>query len=183
MKRFRAISIIALFVITLPAVASADTFRARLSGYEEAPTTLDTDGSGRFRASIREQGTVIEYVLTYRSLESAVTQAHIHFGRPATAGGVALFLCTNLAPPAGVPAPPACPAAPATIRGSLTAADVIALPTQGIAAGAAGFAEMVNAIRAGAAYANVHTVGRPGGEIRGQLDGHSRHDGRDDDDD
>jgi len=36
-----------------------------------------------------------------------------------------LFLCTNGTPPANVPAPPACPAAPATVRGTLTAADLI----------------------------------------------------------
>ena len=55
-------------------------------------------------------------------------------------------------------------------------ADVIAVAGQSIDAGAAGFADIVKAIRAGAAYANVHTVGHPGGEIRGAL-------GRDDDDD
>jgi hypothetical protein len=31
------------------------------------------------------------------------------------------------------------------------------------------FDELIAAIRAGATYANVHTVGRPGGEIRGQI--------------
>ena len=30
-------------------------------------------------------------------------------------------------------------------------------------------------MRAGAAYVNVHTMERPGGEIRGQLDGSDRH--------
>ena len=38
---------------------------------------------------------------------------------------------------------------------------------QGIAAGE--FAELVRALRAGAAYANVHTTAHPGGEIRGQV--------------
>ena len=31
------------------------------------------------------------------------------------------------------------------------------------------FGELVRALRAGAAYANVHTTGVPGGEIRGQI--------------
>ena len=43
------------------------------------------------------------------------------------------------------------------------------MPGQGIAAGAAGFAAMVDALRNGAAYAKVHTTARPGGVIRGGL--------------
>jgi len=107
--------------------------------------------------------------LTYRDLSSPVTQAHIHFGRPAISGGIVLFLCMNLTPPGGVPTPQACPNAPATITGTLTAADVIPLPDQGIDPGAAGFAEMIEAIRAVATYANVHTTVHPGGEIRSRL--------------
>jgi CHRD domain len=81
-----------------------------------------------------------------------------------------VFLCTNLTPPAGVPTPQPCPPAPATITGTLTQADVIAVPEQGIDSGAAGFAELIRAIRASAAYVNVYTVNHPGGEIRGRLD-------------
>ena len=99
-------------------------------------------------------------------------QAHIHFGRPAISGGIVLFLCTNLTPPDGVPTPQACPNAPATITGTLTAVDVIPLPAQGIDPGAAGFAEMIEAIPAGATYANVHTTVHPGGEIRSRLRAH-----------
>jgi hypothetical protein len=55
------------------------------------------------------------------------------------------------------------------VNGTLTATNVIAVAGQGIDAGAAGFAAMVQALRNGAAYANVHTTLRPGGEIRGPL--------------
>ncbi|PYO44319.1 MAG: hypothetical protein DMD33_03270 [Gemmatimonadetes bacterium] len=82
-----------------------------------------------------------------------------------------LFLCTNLSPPSGPPTPPPCPTFSGTVTGTLTAANVIAVPGQGIDSGAAGFAEMLEAIRVGAAYANVHTTSHPGGEIRGRLDG------------
>jgi hypothetical protein len=34
------------------------------------------------------------------------------------------------------------------------------------------FARILDAIRAGAAYANVHTTARPGGEVRGQIHSH-----------
>jgi hypothetical protein len=169
-----------------PALAEGrSSFVTNLTGYQETPVTLNSPGSGEFAAKIGKNGTSIDYVLTYRDLPTNVLQAHIHFGRPALSGGVVLFLCTNLAPPAGVPTPPACPQAPvggadATVTGTLTAANVIPVPNQGIHAGATGFAEMVEAIRNGAAYANVHTQERPTGEIRGALG--KAHDEQDDED-
>ena len=171
----RGTSLVGFAVVTLigtgaPAVAAAEVVTTRLAGYQETPQTINTGGRGSFVARISEDGTTIEYELTYTSLSSSATQSHIHFGRPSLSGGVALFLCTNLSnAPASVPTPQACPAAPATITGTLTAANVIALPAQGIDSGAAGFAEMLAAIRAGAAYVNVHTTLHPAGEIRGRV--------------
>ena len=170
-----------LTAVVAPVTADDQTVRARLSGYQETPVTLNTTASGEFTARVHDGETAIDYELTYRDTGSAVTQAHIHFGRPAIGGGIVLFLCTNLGnAPAGVPTPPACPAAPATVTGTLTAADVIAVAGQGIDSGTTGFAQILRAIRAGAAYANVHTTGRPSGEIRGSLghnwrDGHHEH--------
>ena len=50
---------------------------------------------------------------------------------------------------------------------ALTAADVVGPANQGIAAGQ--MARVIDAIRAGAAYGNVHSTMFPGGETRGQL--------------
>lgn len=176
MKRHTMLSgVLAVALVTMivaPVTAADDTVTTRLSGYQETPMTINSTASGEFKATIRAGGTAIDYELTYRDTESPVTQSHIHFGRPALSGGIVLFLCTNLTPPPGVPTPQACPAAPATITGTLTAADVIALPAQGIDAGAAGFAEMLEAIEVGAAYVNVHTIGHPSGEMRGRLPAH-----------
>jgi CHRD domain len=150
-------------------------FATNLNGYQETPVTINSAGSGNFALRISKDGTSIQYQLSYKNLPSDVTQAHIHFGRPSLTGGVVLFLCTTLTPPAGVPVPPTCPPSPATVSGTLTMADVVAVTGQSIDAGATGFAEVLQAIRAGAAYANVHTTGHPSGEIRGSL-------GDDDDD-
>src|SRR5437870_2213203 len=156
-----------------PNTTSQPTVTTELTGYQETPLTINSPGSGEFTATIQGNGTAIAYTLTYRDLSSPVTQAHIHFGRPAISGMIVLFLCnTSGSPPATVPTPPPCPAAPATVTGTLTAADVIARPAQGIDPGAAGFAEMLKAFQAGAAYANVHTTLFPSGEIRGRLQTH-----------
>jgi hypothetical protein len=167
------IAFLAMVVGLVAADKDKDTIRTRLSGLEETTATINTPASGEFTATISEDGTSIKYVETYRDLSSTVTQSHIHYGRPGLSGQVVLFLCTNLTPPVGPPKPQACPtASPATISGTLTEADVIASPVvggQGIDAGAAGFAEMVKAIRTGSAYVNVHTINHPGGEIRGRL--------------
>jgi hypothetical protein len=56
------------------------------------------------------------------------------------------------------------------VSGTITSADVIGPAGQGIAPGE--FDELVRALREGATYANVHTTLYPGGEIRGQIDGH-----------
>ena len=58
------------------------------------------------------------------------------------------------------------------MTGTFRAADVIGPAVQGIAPGE--FDELVKALRAGVAYANVHTDLHPGGEIRGQLDDQGR---------
>ena len=64
------------------------------------------------------------------------------------------------------PTPP-CPAAPATVSGTLDAADVIGPAGQGIAAGE--FAELLDAMRSGSTYVNIHTTTFGGGEIRAQI--------------
>lgn len=163
-----------MLMFVAPVIAADNTATARLSGYQETPVAFNSPGSGEFKVRISPDESSIDYELQYRDLSVlAPTQAHIHFGRPGLGGGVAFFLCTNLTPlPSGVPAPQACPNGPATITGTLTAADVIAISGQGIAAGTTGFAAMVKAIREGATYANVHTTTVPSGEIRGAINDH-----------
>jgi hypothetical protein len=139
-------------------------FRAVLEGTQEVPA-LSTEGRGSFRARIANDGGAIYYELAYAALEGTVTQAHIHIGQKDVNGGIAIFLCSNLGNgPAGTQA---CPAAPARITGVITATDVIGPAAQGVTAGE--LDEVIQALREGVAYANVHSTLFPGGEIRSQL--------------
>ena len=158
-----------------------------LNGYEENPD-ISTVGTGSFEARLSKDGTSLHYKLSYSGLEGNVQQSHVHFGKPAINGGISFFLCTNLGNgPAGTPL---CPGTTeGTVEGDIEAADVLALVTpppatagQGIEAG--NLAEILAAMRAGHAYANVHTTKWPGGEIRAQLNNRNfKHGHHDDDDD
>lgn len=148
--------------------AGQDIIRVQLSGYAETPLALSTPASAQFRLQINERTEEITYRLSYADFQTAVTQAHVHFGTPAQTGGISFFLCSNLGNgPAGTQA---CPAAPATISGTITPADVIGPIPQGIAAGE--FGEIVQAVHAGLTYVNVHSVAFPVGEVRSQLGHH-----------
>jgi hypothetical protein len=170
MSRSFKVAVVMALVLTVGgatvAIGTGHRFSARasLTGYEEVPA-ISTPGSGSFRASLSRDGSEIAFKLKYGGIPTTVTQAHIHFGQLSVNGGITLFLCTNLGNgPAGTAA---CPAS-GEVTGTLTAEDVVgAAAAQGIAAGE--FAEVVQAIRAGVAYVNVHSTAYPGGEIRGQL--------------
>ena len=166
-------AVVAVGVVGLGTVAMASDRgdRETLSGYEEVPA-LSTPGVGELRTSIARSKDEIRYELTFGDLESDATQAHIHFENATNNGPIVVFLCSNLGNgPAGTQA---CPAAGGTISGTIRPVDIGAgAVANGIAAGE--FDEFVRAIRAGATYVNVHSVVRPGGEIRAQLD--DEHDG------
>ena len=152
---------------TVAVAGGGDSIREELTGYEETLVAVSTTGNGSFRARIDEGQQEISYRLRYADLEGTVSQAHIHFGARAQSGGISVFLCTNGGNgPAGTQL---CPAAPATVTGTIRPVDVIGPAAQGITAGQ--FAELVDAIRAGVTYVNVHSSLYPGGEIRAQLEG------------
>ena len=153
--------------ITLTAQAGPFKGHADMSGYQENPT-LSSSGRGTTDVQISRDGQSVSYTLTYSGINTNILFAHIHLGRPAVNGGIMVFLCTNGAPPAGAPTPPPCPQNSGTVSGTLTAANVLTItPNQGITAG--DFSEFVQALRAEAAYANLHSMTFPAGEIRGQV--------------
>lgn len=174
MARLKSLSIVMTLVLagalTISLTAQGGPFRghADLSGFQENPT-LSTPARGTIDVDISRDGQSLSYTLTYRGFNTNVRFAHIHLGRPAINGSIMVFLCTNETPPVGVPTPKPCPQNGGTVTDTLTAANVLATtnPAQGVAAGE--FDEFVQALRAEAAYANVHSATFPAGEIRGQV--------------
>ena len=183
-----AAATLAAFTVGFSAAAMADedrndgdTFAARLSGYNEVhfiatvPAlrgAVSTRARGSFRAVIDDRAQRIDYELSFEGLEADVTQSHIHFGQRHTVGGIVVWLCQT----PGTPAPdlvasvtPFCPTPDGTVTGTIVPAQVLTATGQGINAGE--FNEVARAIRAGAAYANVHSATFGAGEIRGQIRG------------
>lgn len=153
----------------------AKEFSARLSGFNEVPLTILSPGTGTLQLSIDTAAATIKYTLSYSGVTTPVTQAHIHFGKKHTAGGIIAFLCSNLAnPPAGTPP---CPQFEGTVSGTITAGQVVAQEQQNFSGG--DFNALVSAIVSETSYANVHTTKFPAGEIRGQIRdvNHSDHHG------
>src|SRR5467141_3606183 len=159
--------------------ARSEDLRARLIGYQEVPS-VSTPASGEFEGKISRDDGLIEYDLSFSGLVGTVQQSHIHFAQRGVNGSVVVWLCqtaTTPAPAAVAALTPVCPQS-GTVKGTITAANVITAGTASQQILAGELAEVLAAIRAGVAYANVHaTPLNPGGEIRGQLRAEER--GRD----
>jgi hypothetical protein len=174
--RGHRIAAITLATAGLAGVTFANGLRqwsASLIGYNEVPA-VSTVAGGAFNATVSHDDTSVSWELSYADLEGTVTQSHIHVGQVGVNGGISVWLCSNLTSPPTPPGVQPCPAPPATITGTFTAADVVGPTAQGVEPGQ--FSELLAAIRAGRAYANVHSTKFPGGEVRGQLatgSGHS----------
>jgi len=143
---------------------------ANLIGFQEVPV-VSTVATGEFHGVINPGDQSIDYTLTYSGLQGATTQqAHIHIGQRSVNGGIVIWFCQSASNqgPAGTPN---CTNGSGTFSGTITAANVVAIggANVGQQVGAGEFSKVLAAIRAGKAYANVHTNLSTGGEIRGQI--------------
>jgi hypothetical protein len=136
--------------------AEASTrFEAVLSGQEEVPA-VTTTASGRTEFQLLRNGTELTYTLAVSNIQN-VTMAHIHRGARGQNGPIIAYLFG--------PVPGFSATTSTTLKsGSLTAADVIA-----VAGFNGSFDALVEEMRQGNTYVNVHTTTRPAGEIRGQI--------------
>ena len=168
MTRRRVLVFLGCAVVVAAAVAimlgdrafaqAGQTIQGGLSGFQEVPV-ISTTGTGSFVGVIVTGDTAINYQLNYSNTQGTVSMAHIHIGQAGVNGGIVAFLCGGGGKPACPPTGP--------VTGTIAAADIQAVPSQGIAAGE--LAEVLAAIRAGVTYANVHTSTFGGGEIRGRI--------------
>ena len=137
--------------------ADTQVFSATLHGDNEVPP-INSDGKAEFRMEVANS---ITFSLTFSGLSTPLAVAHLHFAPTKVAGGVMIFLC-------GGGNQPVCPAATSgTITGTISEANVTGPVAQGINAG--DLTSALEAVGDGNAYANMHTMKFPGGEIRGQV--------------
>ena len=185
MKKLRILTVVMAGLLATGTMANAERIEAELTGFEEVPV-VSTFASGDFLARISRDEQSIEFLLKYRGLQGTVQQGHIHIAQLSVNGSIVIWLCQTSAPfldPTGLA--DQCPAGKETeavVTGKITKANVITGGTASQQLTAGDLAEVIRAIRAGAAYANVHTDLSPGGEIRGQIEDKDRKDKDDRDD-
>ena len=132
-----------------------DQFAATLTGAEEVPPVTTSAGAVA-NFTLNPDGTLFFELRATAPIENA-TQAHIHLGGRGQNGPVVLFLMPFNA------AGQDFAAGDVIASGTASDSNVIARP---------GFtptiANLVNRMRQGRTYSNLHTIAFPGGEIRGQ---------------
>ena len=169
MQRFAtALLLSVMFLPTLGDPGSAQQVRSeRLLGGNENPPVI-SDGSGSFRARLRDDRISFRLRYDVASDGSDVLQAHLHIANPGTNGDVVAFLCANVE---DAPTDRECPPSPGEVTGDIFAEDVLPIPRDtGDLIEAEDLEGLKRLIRQSSVYANVHTNDHPGGEIRGQLE-------------
>jgi hypothetical protein len=150
---FQILIVIAILAVSggvNPAYASGGSsfnFIAVLKGANEIPP-VDTRATGVAQLKLNQDETELSYRLIVANIDN-VTQAHIHCGASDVNGPVVVFLFgLGLAEnPNGVLA-----------TGTITAGDVIPRPSSEVCpGGVANFDDLVEKMRTGQAYVNVHT--------------------------
>ena len=181
MKKVRRLIfvVVALFslAVTATVVAESLNFNTHLKSDEEVMplgVVNNSRAQGQANFKLSSDGTSLHYKLIAANIEN-VFQAHIHMGPVGVNAPVVVWLFPSTTPGAG-------PAGQGRTDGVLAEGTITAANLVGPLAGHP-FSELVDAIRAGNAYVNVHTNDGvapintgpgdfPGGEIRGQLQMH-----------
>lgn len=157
-------SALAFLVLSLavlgPALAAPPekrNFTAHLSGEEEVPPA-DTEAQGQAIFRLSKDSSELSYKLITANVENVV-QAHVHLAPAGANGSVVAWLYPS-SPPAEL--------LPGRSDGVLAEGVITADDLVGPFAGG-DLSDLMEAMRAGNTYVNVHTNQVPGGEIRGQI--------------
>ncbi len=135
-----------------PGLAGEDRkFVAHLDGANEVPPVEDTLAQGQ--VTFRLVGNALQHRLNVAHIEDVVA-AHVHCAPDGVNGPVGVTLFSG---------------GPVTLNGTLSDGPISG-PDPGNGCGWADLDDIVDAMRSGDTYVNVHTFpAHPGGEIRGQL--------------
>jgi hypothetical protein len=133
-------------------------YGTHMKGSQETPPRPST-AQGQLILKLAADGSSLHYKLLAANIVD-VTQAHIHLAPVGSPGPVIAWLYPG-APPSQL--------IPGRFNGVLAEGVITDAQVVGPLAGQ-GVAGLLAAIHAGNAYANVHTVQFPPGEIRGQVD-------------
>jgi hypothetical protein len=141
--------------------ASANrNFRAHLNVAQEVPVPsgYERNPKGQATFQLSRDGTELSYKLIVANIEN-VRMAHIHLAPAGATGGVVVWL---------YPEGPPFQLIPGRFNGVLAEG---VITSESLVGGLAGESldDLIDEIRSGNAYVNVHTEQNPPGEIRGQI--------------
>ena len=139
------------------------TFTAHLQARNELPSgSVESQAQGQAIFTLSKDGTTIYYKLIVANIED-VTMAHIHCGAVDQSGAPLVWL---YGPGAEVTSENG-----VLVEGEITSDDFIARADgASCPGGSPDFANLIERIRNGTSYVNVHTKAHGGGEIRGQIE-------------
>jgi hypothetical protein len=158
MRRKILAALLAVLTVLLLTAASSGgrNFKADLSGANEVPAVeSDTTGRATFHADREE--TEIRFTLRVRNADGILgaAGAHIHCGPEAENGPIVAFLAGPVV--GGLDGS-------VVIRATLSGENI----DDGAGCGST-IAELLDSMRDGDTYVNVHSIANPGGEVRGQI--------------
>jgi hypothetical protein len=156
-------ALIAVLMLVVAGSATAEAHRARhvfvavATGSQEVPA-VDTGGHGVGVFTIDRDESHIRFMVVVNKLDDVVA-AHLHVAPPGENGDIVAWVYPDGPPPTLIPG---------TFRGVL-ARGVIAEDDVVPVGAIESLDDLIEAIRSGDVYLNIHTVANPGGEVRGQL--------------
>jgi len=158
MNKFLQLCLFVLSISFLVPAANAQAMRftATLSGTAQVPA-VDTTAAGTATFRLNAAGDTLNYTINVTGIQDPAA-AHIHMGAAGKNGPPVVVLYPTDASPAQTGA-----YSGVLAKGSITAASLVG-PLAGKTV-----ADLVEQIKAGNTYVNVHTKAHAGGEIRGQL--------------